>query len=130
MEHASAPLDCRGRPLRSLPDPASLRRATGWWLAATTASSSCVLLVLQDLGRSNRPHELDNAPWVAGLALVSLVLSARAFAELLKAERFRRRGAGRGATFHFLALGLVAVTGLSTLLLVGALSALPAVLGD
>lgn len=85
-------------------------------LAALLAAAGFAL-ALHDLSNANRPHELTWAPAVTLLAAAATVLAIRSLTLLLPRLRARAT-AGRVLG----ALGLIAVTGLSALLFVGASS--------
>ncbi|MFT7680386.1 MAG: hypothetical protein ACI8QC_004392 [Planctomycetota bacterium] len=118
------------RPIESTDSAGSLRRTALQWMATTGILLFSMALVLQDLMGANRPHELHNAPWVAGITLLNLVLCTRVFAGLMRYSRACRPGSERGPAFYALALGLVVVAGLDALLLAAAGSTVPAVLGS
>jgi hypothetical protein len=109
--------------------PDSLRRLSLIWLAAAGVLLLSAFLVIQDLAGANRPHELGNAPWVAGITLLNLVPCARVFRGL---GRYARANAGRPGSkpgFYALVLGLGIVAPLNALILLGAACTVPAVLG-
>jgi len=108
----------------------SLRRPALTWLVATVVLLLCMLLVLQDLASSNRPHELQNAPWVAALTLLNLVPCVGVFRGLARYARAHGGGSKPKPGFYALVLGLVIVASLNALILVGAAGTIPAVLGD
>ena len=85
-------------------------------LAALLAAAG-IALALHDLSNANRPHELTWAPAVTLLSAGATVLALRALTLLVPRLR------ARATAVRFLgALGLLAVTGISGLLFVGASS--------
>lgn len=104
----------------------SLRRPALQLLVATGSLLFSVLLVMQDLTGANRPHELHNAPWVAGITLLNLLPCAKVLTALVRYARGRRGIPDRG--FVMLVLGLIVVAALDVWILAGAVSVLPAVL--
>ncbi len=108
----------------------SLRRPALGWLVATGVLLVATFLVIQDLAGANRPHELHSVPWVAGITLLNLVPCAGV---LLGLVRYARTSRGRPRSklgFYALVLGLAVVASMNVLILAGAVSALPAVLGN
>jgi len=103
----------------------SWRRPAVGLLVAAGVLLVAVGLALHDATGANRPHELRKAPWVAGITLLNLVPSAVVLVALVR----RVRGRGWNARVIGLLLGGLVVAGLNTLILVGALSLLPEVLG-
>ena len=106
----------------------SLRPPFVSWLMATALLSGSVALSLQDLMRSNRPHELQNAPWVAALTALGLAICAVALVGLVRYASARPGKGTRRPAFLVLASSLALVAGSNGVLLVGAASVLPDVL--
>jgi hypothetical protein len=113
----------------AVPSNSALRPLTLRLLAATGVLLFSVFLVFQDLSGANRPHELHNAPWVAGLTLLNLVLCTGVLKGLVRYTRARRGRSKSGLKFVALAVGLAVVATLSAFIFAGAVSLLPAVLG-
>lgn len=111
------------------PRDSSLRRPTLQCLVATGVLLFSLFLVMQDLASSNRPHELHNAPWVAGITLLNLVPCVGGLRGLVGYARQRRGRARYGVAFFALALWLVVVAIINVLVLAGAASTAPAGLG-
>ena len=106
----------------------SLRRPTLRLLVATAILLLSIYLVVEDLSGANRPHELHNAPWVAGISVLNLIPCAGVLTTLVRYARGCRGRPRNG--FFGLVLGLVVVGVLNALILVGAVGVLPDVLGQ
>ena len=98
------------------PPPSPAGPGTRGVLAALLAAAGFAL-ALHDLSNANRPHELTWAPAVTLLSAGATVLALRALTLLV--PRLRARAT---AVRVLGALGLLAVTGISALLFVGASS--------
>ncbi|MFT7670294.1 MAG: hypothetical protein ACI8X5_003002 [Planctomycetota bacterium] len=96
-------------------------------MAATGALALSMFLVFQDMVSSNRPHELHNAPWVAGITFLNLAPCVWTF---LKLRLYRLASIGRnlGLRFFGLCAALVTVAGLDAFIFACAASTVPAVL--
>ena len=121
-------LEATPQAANAAPPAPSLRRPTQQWLTATGILMFSMLLVIQDLAKANRPHELHNAPWVAGITLLNLVLCAWVLVGLVRYARARPGRSERGLGFYALALGLAVVATLDVLIFAGAAGTVPAVL--
>ncbi len=78
--------------------------------------------------RSNRPHEMQNMPWVAGFTLFNLVRSVHLIRWVSWfAKSFGRRAKSK-LKYYGLVLGVIVVVSLNALLFVAAVAILPAVI--
>lgn len=101
---------------RLQPRPSPAGPGTRGVLAALLAATGFAL-ALHDLSNANRPHELTWAPAVTLLSAGATVLAIRSLTLLVPLLRVRAT-----AVRVLGALGLLAVTGISALLFVGASS--------
>ncbi len=108
----------------------SLSGALFGWLVALGVLLFAPILVLDDLAGANRPHELHNAPWVAGITLLNLGLCLHVTRKLRSYAKDQPLGSKAGALYYALWLGLLAVAALDALVFLGAASSIPAVLGS
>lgn len=98
-------------------------------VAATAILAVSISLMFHDITHANRPHELKNAPWVAGLSFLNLLpctLVIRRLVHVVKA-RVGEPKPSRGLLWP--ALGIALVAGLNLLILFLSASSVPAVLG-
>jgi len=109
-------------------DAPSLRRLMRQWLAATAVVVLSAFLVIDDLAGANRPHELHNAPWVAGITLLNLLFCAGVLAKLKGDADRRRQLAELGWGYHGLVFGLIVAAVLNLAMFVAAAGSVPAVL--
>ncbi len=85
-------------------------------------------LVLQDMFRSNRPHEMQNMPLVAGITLFNLVRCVH----LIRCVSWFAKSFGQRTKsklkYYGWVLGVIVVVSLNALLFVAAVATLPAVI--
>ena len=110
--------------------PSHIARATTRGLAGTVLFLANFAFALQQLARSNRPHELTRAPVVALIALVTLVILVQALRHVLRHLRGPAPAPGQSRPFWaWLAVPpLLMVTLMDLWLLLGSASSIPAVL--
>lgn len=108
----------------------SLRSPMGLLVAATAILALSISLMFHDITHANRPHELKNAPWVAGLSFLNLLPCTFAILRLVRAAKAGIGESNPSRSLLFLALGVAFVVGLNLLILFLSASSVPAVLGS